>query len=155
MTEQIIQQLGYLGLLIVSFLAATILPLSSEIPVLLMPQLGFNKLLILLFATTGSFLGSLSNYYVGKLGNRFFLAKYVNKDNARLQQAQRVYERWGAPILFFSWVPVVGDPLTFVPGILNQRVSTFAFWVLLGKGVRYLFLLWLSDFFLDLYTRLP
>ncbi|MBV7337151.1 DedA family protein [Chloroflexi bacterium TSY] len=146
-TLQLIEQFGYVGLLIVSFLAATILPFSSEVLVVLMPALGFNKLLILLFATTGNFLGSLSNYYVGKLGNRFLLAKYVTTDNARLQQAQTAYERWGAPILFFSWVPIVGDPLTFVPGILNRKVSTFAFWVLLGKVSRYWFILWVVDFF--------
>ncbi len=149
MVEQLIEQFGYIGLLVVSFLAATIFPLSSEVVIVLMAALGFERLLIFLFATAGSFLGSLSNYYVGKLGHRFFLSKYINEDSARLQQAQRLYERWGAPILFFSWLPIVGDPLTFVPGILNGHIVTFSFWVLVGKASRNFFLLWLAELFFN------
>ena len=110
-----------------------------------MPSWGFNKLLVFIFALTGNFLGALSNYYVGKLGNRFFLAKYVSNDNRRLQQAQKIYERWGAPILLFSWVPIIGDPLTIVPGILNRNVSTCALWILVGRAARYAFVLWLVE----------
>ncbi len=146
MAEQLVEQFGYVGLLIASFLAATILPLSSEVFVLLMPQLGFNKWLILLFATTGNFLGALSNYYVGKMGNRFFFSRFVSSDDAKLSKARQLYERWGAPILFFSWLPIIGDPLTVIPGILNSRLATFAFWVLLGRALRYMVVLWFASF---------
>ncbi len=55
-----------------------------------------------LFATTGNFLGALSNYYVGKLGNQHLLSKYVATDNEKLAKAQKLFEYWGTPILFFS-----------------------------------------------------
>lgn len=147
MPEQLAEQFGYVGLLISSFLAATILPFSSEVAVLILAQLGFNKLWILLFATTGNFLGALSNYYLGKLGNRHLLSRFAVRDSDKLAKAQALYERWGAPILFFSWLPVIGDPMTVVPGILDSPVSSFALWVLLGRVLRYIFVLWLSSFF--------
>lgn len=147
MAEYLVEQFGYVGLLITSFLAATVLPLSSEIFVLLLAQLGFNKWLILLFATTGNFLGALSNYYVGKIGNRHFLSKYVAPDSEKMTKARELYQRWGAPILFFSWMPIIGDPLTVIPGILNGSMATFVIWVLLGRALRYIFVLWLSSFF--------
>ena len=147
MAEQLVEQFGYVGLAIASFLAATIFPFSSEVVVVLMASWGFNKQLIFLYALTGNFLGALSNYFVGKLGSRFFLSKYISGDNVRLQQAQRIFERWGAPILFFSWLPIIGEPLIIVSGILNRRVSIVALWLLLGRGARYLFILWLADIF--------
>ena len=146
MTAQFVEQFGYVGLLIASFLASTLLPMSSEVFVLLMAQLGFNRWLILLFATTGNFLGALANYAIGKLGSRFFLSNYVSSDDKKLQKARQLYERWGAPILFFSWLPFIGDPLTMIPGILNSRLTTFTVWVLPGRALRYIFVLWLSAF---------
>lgn len=80
-----VEQFGYLGLMAISFLAATILPFSSEVVVLLMPSLGFDKYLIFAFALAGNFPGALTNYYVGKLGNRFFLSKYISSDHIRVQ----------------------------------------------------------------------
>ena len=49
------------------------------------------------------------------------------------------------PVLFFSWLPIIGDPLTIVPGILNSRLLPVAFWVLLGRALRYVFVLWFSN----------
>ncbi len=144
MAEQLAEQFGYVGLLITSFLAATVLPFSSEVAVLLMHQLGFNRILILLFATTGNFLGALSNYYVGKLGNQHLLSKYVATDNEKLAKAQKLFEYWGTPILFFSWLPIIGDPLTIIPGILDSKLLPVVFWVLLGRALRYVFILWFS-----------
>lgn len=145
MAEQLAEQFGYLGLLVASFLAATILPFSSEVAILLMYQLGFNGILILIFATTGNFLGALTNYYAGKLGNRYLLSKYIASDNKNFAKAEKLFKRWGTPILFFSWLPIIGDPLTIVPGILNSRLLPVAFWILLGRSLRYVFVLWFSS----------
>jgi membrane protein YqaA with SNARE-associated domain len=148
MAEELVTHFGYFGLLLASFLAATLLPFSSELIVLGMAQLGFNKGLILLCATTGNCLGALTNYYVGKVGDRFILARYLSRDDATVQKAQRIYQRWGAPILFFSWLPIIGDPLTVIPGLLHCPLPTFAFWVILGRALRYSVVLWLAAFWI-------
>ncbi|NIN34868.1 MAG: DedA family protein [Gammaproteobacteria bacterium] len=138
MAENFALQFGYLGLFIISFLAATLLPFSSEAVVVLMPSLGYKASLVLIFATTGNFLGALTNYYAGKWGGDFLLARYIQVGPEKLRKVHTLYGRWGAPILFFSWVPLIGDPLTVIGGTLKVKLPVFIFWVLLGKTVRYL-----------------
>lgn len=137
MAENIVLQFGYLGLFVISFLAATLLPFSSEAVVALMPSLGYKTGLVLIFATAGNFLGALANYFVGKWGGGFLLTRYIRVEPDKLQKAHNLFERWGAPILFFSWVPIIGDPLTVISGALKVRLAVFTFWVLLGKTLRY------------------
>jgi membrane protein YqaA with SNARE-associated domain len=137
MLEEILIRFGYLGLFFICFLAATLVPLSSEVFVALASSLGYDNLLILVFATTGNYLGSLTSYYAGKKGNDFILSRYIYVKPERLQRTQFIYERWGTPILFFSWAPIIGDVLSFLSGILKVNLLVFTFWVVLGKFFRY------------------
>jgi membrane protein YqaA with SNARE-associated domain len=130
-------QAGYLGLLLVSFLAATLLPLSSEVAVAVMPRIGYDPAVTVAVATLGNYLGSVANYAVGA-GAAGFLARYIGAGADRLSRARTTYARWGAPILFFSWLPVVGDPLTLVAGALRVRFPVFTAWVVAGKLARYI-----------------
>ena len=102
MSEELIAQLGYFGLLVVSFLAATLLPISSEIAVAIMPRYGYDAVLVVVTATIGNYLGSALNYYVGAEGVRFLLSRYAGTKAERLARARETYARWGSPILFFS-----------------------------------------------------
>lgn len=133
--------LGYLGLFVISFLAASLLPLSSELFVLGLPALGYNIWGVMLVATTGNYCGALLNYYVGKKGADFALSRFIQIKPKTWAKAERYYKKWGPVALFFSWVPFIGDPLTAVAGALELPLSTFTFWVLLGKTIRYLVLL--------------
>lgn len=136
--DTLLENFGYLGLFVVSFLSATLVPLTSEVAVVGMLALGFNVYLVMITAVAGSFLGSLSNYLVGRQGTRFVLARYVRFEPRRLSQAERFFGRWGPIALFFSWVPLIGDPLTLVAGAVNVDLRSFTFWVLTGKIVRVL-----------------
>ena len=138
MFESIIYSLGYLGLFIATFVASTLVPLSSEIFVVLAIIINYNPFLVLIFATFGNFFGSLTNYYLGKYGNKFFLSKYVHEDSKHRKRAEKLYHKYGAPILFFSWLPGIGDPLCIIPGVLNVDIKKFSFWVFLGKFFRFL-----------------
>lgn len=128
---------GYAGLFAVSFAAATVLPLGSEAAVALMAATGYNHLAVFLIATAGNVLGSLVNYAVGKWGRRFVRAPWLRIDPRQLARGEAVYGRWGAPILFFAWMPIVGDPLTLAAGVLKVPLPVFIFWVALGKALRY------------------
>jgi len=138
MTEELLITFGYGGLFVISFLAATLFPLGSEAFVILMVARGYNSMLVLVVATAGNYLGSLTNYYVGMWGANFVFTRYVQIAPNTLQRAQSLYQRWGAPVLFFSWMPIVGDALTVFSGMLKLRLAVFSFWVLLGKALRYL-----------------
>lgn len=132
---------GYLGLFVISFVAATLAPLGSELFVTAMVAGGYDQWGVLLVATAGNSLGSLCNYYVGKWGGDFLFSRWIHLAPAKLARAQQLYERWGAPALFFAWAPVIGDALTLVSGTLRLNLLSFCFWVVLGKALRYLVLI--------------
>lgn len=145
MLEQLIYNFGYIGIFIIAFLASTLIPLGSETFVILMANLGYNTWLILLFATTGNYLGSLTNYYIGKYGNEFFLSKKIKYSSKIKKKAEEIYSKYGAPTLFLSWLPIIGDPLCIVPGILHLDIRIFSFWVILGKLFRYSIILGITN----------
>ena len=142
-------QLGYFGLFLISYLSATLVPLASEFFVVAMPPLGYKPWLIVIFATAGSFLGSLTNYYVGKKGGDFIFARFFEMKPKTLVRAEKFYQKWGPIALFFAWVPFIGDPLTAVAGTFHMDLRVFSFWVIFGKTLRYLVLLGIASQFLD------
>ena len=144
-------QFGYVGLFIISFLAASLLPLSSELFVLAMPPLGYNIWWVGIVATVGNFAGALLNYYVGWKGSEFMLGRFFKIKESTRKKAEQFYERWGQVSLFFSWVPIIGDPLTAVSGAMKTDLRIFTFWVVLGKALRYVVLLGLAQQF-DLFS---
>jgi membrane protein YqaA with SNARE-associated domain len=148
--ESFLEQFGYLGVFLISYLSATLIPLVSEAAVVAVYALGFNVWLIILFSTSGSVLGSVTNYYVGRKGTDFILARYFKMEPESLVRAERFFERWGAVTLFFSWVPFIGDPLTLVAGIAHVDFRVFIFWVTLGKLLRQFVILGLASQLLPL-----
>lgn len=140
-TAFLISNFGYLGLFLISFLAATLLPLGSEAAVVLMALSEFKPEWLFLVATAGNSLGALVNYGVGKWGAAFVFARYIQVEKAVLDRQAQTFSRWGAPILFFAWLPFVGDPLTVAAGALRVNPFLFTFWVVLGKACRYFILI--------------
>ena len=137
MTAYLIANFGYAGLFLVSFLAATLLPLGSEAAVMLMAAADYAPGPLLAVATTGNSLGALVNYLVGKWGAAFIFARYIQVDQDVLDKAAKTCSRWGSPVLFFAWLPFIGDPLTVAAGVLRINIYAFTFWVVLGKMSRY------------------
>lgn len=143
--------LGYLGLFLITALAASLIPLASEFFIVAMPPLGYNVYLVGLVATLGGFSGSALNYYIGLKGTDFILGRYIKIDEKTWQRAENFYQRWGQVVLFFSWLPFIGDPLTVVAGALHLNWRNFIFWVMLGKSIRNIILLGLADRIISLF----
>ncbi len=137
--------MSYLSLFITGFIAATLLPASSEVLLLALFQQGLSPLLLWLSATAGNTLGSCVNWYLGREILRFQHRRWFPVSSDSLQRAQQHFKRYGYWSLLFAWLPVVGDPLTFVAGILRMRFSVFVVLVLAGKGLRYAVLMWLAS----------
>jgi membrane protein YqaA with SNARE-associated domain len=116
----------YLSLFSVSFLAATILPVSSELTLIgLLSTTDYNSLALLSSASFGNILGSIFNWLLG-----FYLLKHVNKkwfpfNQSQIDKASHWFQKFGVWSLLFAWVPVMGDPLTLAAGILKIRFSIF------------------------------
>ena len=130
-------EFGYAGLFLASFLAATILPLSSEVvlSVLLLNEL--NPTVLVSVATFGNVLGSFVNYAIGFWGSVFLVKKVLKISEDESVKAQQTFKKYGVFSLFFAWVPVVGDPLTFVAGVLKINLLIFFILVTSGKLIRY------------------
>jgi membrane protein YqaA with SNARE-associated domain len=130
----------YFSLLLISFLAATILPLSSEL--VLVSQLKTNEhnsFMLIATASLGNISGSIFNWLLG-----FYLFKYIKKkwfpfNENQINIAARRFRKFGVWSLLFAWVPIIGDPLTFVAGILRINFLLFLVLVTVGKISRYFF----------------
>jgi membrane protein YqaA with SNARE-associated domain len=126
----------YLTLFIVAFLSATLLPLGSE-ALLIYDMQGENILIFLwIFATLGNTLGSMFNYWLGLKGEIYLeRKKYLSKE--KMQKARVFFDKYGGWTLLLSWTPVVGDPLTFIAGVLRYDFKLFSIIVFFAKGARY------------------
>ena len=126
----------YLTLFGVSFLAATLLPLGSEALLLYDISLGYDISLLILVATIGNTLGSIVNYFLGLKGVDFLISKKYTKEK-QLKDARKIFKKYGAFSLLLSWVPIIGDPITFIAGVLKYDIKKFILIVFLAKGARY------------------
>ncbi len=128
----------YFGLFAYSFLASTLIPFGTEGFLALFVGQGFDVYLLVLFATVGNYLGAVTNYYIGLKGSKTIFHKVIKFSDKETAKAKRSFKKYGPIILFFSWLPVVGDPLTLVAGILKYDFKKFTFYVFLGKLFRYI-----------------
>lgn len=131
--------LGLGALFLSAFGAATLLPLQSEaVLVGLLLRQPEAWLTLLLVATAGNVLGSLVNWLLGRAIDRLRGRRWFPFSEAQLQRAQRHYQRWGCWSLLLSWMPIIGDPLTLIAGILREPFWRFMLLVTLAKSGRYL-----------------
>ena len=131
-------EFGYPGQFISSFLAATILPLSSEIVLVLLLANHYDPTVTITVATLGNVLGSMVNYAMGFWGSQVVLQRILKISQREMASARKRFSRYGVYSLLFAWVPVVGDPLTVVAGVLKINWFIFLSLVTAGKLLRYL-----------------
>ncbi len=126
------------GLFVTSFLAATVLPMSSE-AVLAGVALTTttDKLLLLAVATVANTLGSILNWSFGRWGAHFRDRPWFPVKPATYDAAADRFRRWGTWSLLLSWIPIVGDPLTLIAGAAGVRFLPFVVLVAIGKAARY------------------
>ena len=129
----------YLILFITSLISATLFPLGSEALLIYDIKEGYNLYLLLLFATIGNSLGSVINYFLGLKGEEYLLKKSLLKEEYIIK-SKNYFDKYGAFSILFSWLPIIGDPITFVAGILKYDFKKFLILVIIGKFSRYLFL---------------
>jgi membrane protein YqaA with SNARE-associated domain len=126
------------SLFFVALGAASLLPVASE-PLLIGLLLAGNidPWLLVIVASVGNTLGSLINYGLGRMVERFRHRRWFPASEASLDRAQSWYHRWGRWSLLFSWAPIFGDPLTLVAGIMREPLASFILLVAIAKTTRY------------------
>lgn len=131
-----------LGLMFGSaLLAATLVPAQSEAVLAAFLLLGDQSaVLLVIVASVGNVLGSVFNYSVGHCAQSFSDRRWFPVSPEAMEKARRSYHRYGRWSLLLSWVPIVGDPLTVVAGVLREPVWSFLTLVSIAKTGRYLVL---------------
>jgi len=137
---------GYLGLFLGSFLAATILPFSSEILVSGMLLAGASPLYILVTATLGNWLGSLSTYGIGWLGKWEWIEKWFKTSHEKIEKQQAKIAKYGSLLAFFVWVPIIGDVFALALGFYKVNFPQCCIFMLIGKFLRFFIYITLFDY---------
>ena len=134
----------YLSLFAISFLAATIFPFSSELTLAgLIATSDYDNLLLLIVASFGNVLGSVVNWALGSYSRNLTTKKWFPFKETQIERSSKWFRKFGKWSLLFAWVPVVGDPLTLVAGILRVKFIDFIILVAIGKVSRYIFVFYL------------
>jgi membrane protein YqaA with SNARE-associated domain len=137
-------ELKYVGLFIAAFLAATVLPLSSEVVLSALLLSGLSPITLVTTATTGNVLGSLANYALGYWASLVVIKKWLRISEDDFVRAEQRFAKYGLLSLFFAWVPIIGDPLTVMAGVLRVRLHWFLILVTAGKLLRYIIISYMT-----------
>lgn len=137
---------GYIGLFIACFLAATILPFSSDFVFAGLLIAGLLPWPCVFIATLGNWLGGMTNYFLGRLGKVEWIEKYLKIDRGKIEKMQRWLNGKGAYIAFFSFVAFVGDVMAVALGLMRTNFLKVSVSMLIGKFCRYVVVMYLVLF---------
>ena len=134
----------YLSLFVISFLAATILPFSSELTLAgLIATSNYDNLLLLIVASFGNVLGSVVNWVLGYYSRNLIRNKWFPFKETQIERSSKWFRKFGKWLLLFVWIPIIGDPLTLAAGLLRVRILDFIILVAIGKVSRYVIVFYL------------
>lgn len=128
---------GLPALFVLSFLAATVLPVGSEWLLIGLIIKSWDAEQVVAVATVGNYLGACTTYGIGHWGSDFFMHKVLRINADQSEKAAALFKKYGSWSLLLSWLPLVGDPLCLVAGSLRLNFLLFSCFVFIGKLVRY------------------
>ncbi len=143
---EFLQEWGYIGLFLGSFMAATVVPFSSDFLLIGVLLAGGNPLLSFVCATAGNWLGGITSYWLGRLGKWELLERWFGVSQEKLQRQKDRIDRWGALLAFMSWLPFVGDVFAIGLGFYKLNFPKCALYMLIGKATR--FALWIGLYYI-------
>ena len=133
---------GYMGMLIAAFLAASILPFSSEAVMVGLQAAGLDPVALIAYGTIGNVLGSMFNYTIGRLGKMKWIEKYLHVKKEDLDKAHKFMAGKGAWMGLLSVIPVIGDVITVALGLMRANVVIVVISVTISKLARYMLLVY-------------
>lgn len=138
-----VTQWGYVGLLIASFVAGSVIPLSSEaIVIACIGPLALDPVWCLISSTMGNVAGGMTCYWMGTLGNVEWISRYCHVSPEKLARAQRYVERYGAWYALLAWVPLLGSAISVALGYMHANKTITIIAMTIGKAIRYALLIW-------------
>jgi len=140
-----LEELGYLGVFIAGFLAATILPFSSESLLAVALLNGFDPIICLIIITSGNWIGSITTYGIGYLGKFDWIENYFKISREKIEKTKSYLIKYGTLLALFAWVPIIGDVFALTLGYFKINFILTALFMLIGKFFRYLLIVFLFN----------
>ncbi len=132
------ESIGIWGLFLSAFVSSTIAPGGSEaVLAYMVSEKLFNVERLIIIATIGNTLGALTTWFLGVLAAKKFPADELL--SKKKQKSLSIVRKWGVWVLFFSWLPIIGDGLCFAGGWLKLPIIFSCVAIFIGKAIRYVF----------------
>ena len=141
--------LGYLGLAIAAFLAATVLPFSSEAVFTALLYGGLDKWWLVFWATIGNTLGGMTCYLLGRLGKIEWIERWLKIKKEKIDRFMVKFHRYGDWLAFFSFMPGIGDIIAVAAGFMRCRWWVVLISMCIGKLVRYIVWMYANGLFIN------
>jgi membrane protein YqaA with SNARE-associated domain len=133
---------GYWGLLLASFLSATVLPFSSEAVLAGVLYNGGDAVLCISIATFGNTLGGMSSFWLGRMGKWEWIEKYLRVERDKVERWKPTVARYGSFFAILSFVPLIGDAIPLALGFFRVDAWLTCLWMTVGKLGRYVVVYW-------------
>lgn len=124
------------GMFLAAFLAATPIPMQSELAFLALAAAGWPLTGLVIVASIGNVLGSCVTYAAGRGLDGLGLWRWFRMPPERMEKAERWFDKWGRWSLLLSWAPG-GDLLVALAGALRMPLAHFLPLIILAKTARY------------------
>jgi membrane protein YqaA with SNARE-associated domain len=135
-------------MLVAAFMAGSFFPFSSEAVMVAFQAAGLDPWTLIVYGTIGNVLGSMFNYYVGRLGRLDWVERYLHIKKDSLSTARRFMAGRGAWMGFFAFLPVIGSAITILLGFMRANIAVSLFSITLGKFLRYVLLVFGASIFI-------
>ena len=135
-------QYGPIGMFVVAFIAGSVFPFSSEAVMLGLLATGADPWQLTLFASVGNVLGSMFNYWVGRMGRLDWIERYLHVKKDKLDKARKFMGGRGAWMGFFTFLPILGSAISIMLGLMRANIVITVLSISLGKFMRYIILAW-------------
>lgn len=133
---------GYWGMLLGAFLAGSVFPFSSETMMVALLGSGLDGWQLVIYGTIGNILGSIFNYFVGRMGKLEWIEKYLKIKKESMDKAERFMAGRGAWMGFFAFLPIIGSAITVTLGFMRANMLISFVSIATGKFLRYWLLIY-------------
>lgn len=135
-----LESLGLVGLFLGTFLAATIIPFSSDALYIAILAATKDPVGCLAVGTIGNWLGSVTTYWIGRCGKWEWIEKWFKVKKETLEKQKKNIDKYGVWLALLCWIPFIGDVFAIALGFYRTPATLTSILMLIGKFVR--FLLW-------------
>lgn len=128
---------GYIGLFLACFIAATVVPMSSEVVFIGLLIAGANPVVATIVATLGNTLGGMTGFMLDYWGKWEWIEKFFKVKEQTLEKWSSTVKKYGSTMAFFSWLPGIGDFIPVLLGLMRTSGAKVFLFMLMGKATRY------------------